>query len=182
MAKSKRSKVKLAHRAMRRAVMQPKFDAQLRKQATKVYSAIGLPMPTDQSANAAPMRARSHGGSELVSTFTPTPKAPTLNAVHGPLANRRGMQVEGEVVGFPIVGAGQRARTMSVPSKTRASSQRMDVDGHDVADDEYDRANAPYFYNRKYKFERNIRKRRRQPKLLSSHVQKGITMDIDASA
>lgn len=142
----------MAYRAMRRVVLQPRSDAKLQEQASKVYSAIGLPMPMDGSSKGN-MRKPHHGGSEIVTTFTPTPKGPTLNAVHGPLVNKNGMFIEGQVVGFPAIGSGARARTSSgVPDR---SEQKMDV-----SDDEYIQANTPYFYPRRYGKRRGIRKQR----------------------
>lgn len=173
MAKSKRSKVKMAYKAMRRAVMEPHHDAKLREQAGKVYDAIGLPMPEERSESAK-FKPRFHGGSELVSTFAPTPKGPKLNAVHGPLARDAGMQIPEQVVGFPIVGAAERARKSS---GRRAS---MDVD-----EEEDMQANTPYFYPRRSKKSGPIQKKRRDSKT-SNNVKnvkrKAKKMDTKISA
>lgn len=137
MAKSKRSKVKMAYKAMRRSVMEPKHDAKLRAQASTVYSAIGLPMP-EERAESERMTPRTHGGGELVSTFAPTPKGPTLNVVHGPKAAQDAcLRLTAPVVGFPIVGAGARARMRAeIPRKNS-----MEVD------EEYEALQErPYFY------------------------------------
>lgn len=132
----------MAYKAMRRAVMQPKHDAELRETATKVYRAIGLDLP-DERKSADYMKPRMHGGSELVSTFMPTPKGPKLNVVHGPNAvDESMMRLPREVVGLPIVGAGAWARMRAetpVPQKNK-----MDVDR------EFDEVDTrPYFYPRR---------------------------------
>lgn len=85
MAKSKRSKVKMAYKAMRRQVMERNMDEKLRQQAARTYAAIGLPLPPERTESQR-MPNRTHNGSILVSTFVPTPKGPKLNLVHGPLA------------------------------------------------------------------------------------------------
>lgn len=161
----------MANKAMRRAVMEPKLDAQLREQASKVYKAIGLEMPPERPEEAK-FRQRSHGGSEVVPTFTPTPEGPKLNAVHGPLAKRQGMVMEADVVGFPVVGAGQRARSI----RARDSTSRMDIQ-----DDEYTQANTPYFYPRREKKRGGVRKRRRAQKLNPS-TKIAAKMEIDNSS
>lgn len=170
MAKSKRSKVKMAHRAMRRAVMEPKLDQKLRERASKVYKAIGLEMPPERPEEAK-FRPRSYGGSEVVSTFTPTPDSLKLNSVHGPLANRRSTSIEVDVIGLPIAGAGKKARANS--GRKGGFSSRMDVD-----DEEYTQANTPYFYPRRRKEKGGIRKRRRESKLKAG-VVKAVAMEVD---
>lgn len=153
MAKSKRSKVKMAYKAMRRAVLETKHDADLREQASKVYKAIGLQMP-EERPESAKMPSRTHGGSELVSTFTPTPKGPKLNVVHGPNAvDESAMRLPKQVVGLPIVGAGARARMRAerpVPQKAK----QMDVDAGDFEKAE----ETPYFYPRRARKSGGIRK------------------------
>lgn len=158
MAKSKRSKVKMAYKAMRRAVMEPIFDAKLREQAGKVYKAIGIDLPEERSEEHK-MRPRSHGGSELVSTFVPTPDAPELNVVHGPLAYKNDMMaLTKEVIGFPMPGASARARMRAErPSERRRA---MDMD-----DEEYDEiTERPYFYPRRDRQGVGIKKKRRERK------------------
>lgn len=147
--------MKMANRAMRRSVLEPKLDAKIREQAAKVYKAIGLPMPPERKEEHK-FKPRMYGGSEVVSTFTPTPELPVLNTVHGPLANKKGLTLEGEVVSFPYVGAGERARTLSAASARRG--QKMEVD-----DDEYEQANTPYFYPRRDRKKSGIRKKRHGP-------------------
>lgn len=142
----------MAYKAMRRAVMQPKHDAELRETAAKVYGAIGLELPEERKSEDF-MKPRMHGGSELVSTFMPTPKAPTLNVVHGPNAvDDSMMRLPREVVGLPIVGAGARARMkaeMPVPQK-----RKMEVDG------EFEEVDTiPYFYPRRARKSGGILKR-----------------------
>lgn len=171
MAKSKRSKIKMAYKAMRRSVLETKHDAELREQAAKVYKAVGLPMPTER-AESARMPARSHGGSELVSTFTPTPKGPKLNVVHGPNAvDDAAMYIPREVVGFPIVGAGARAR-MRAEMPVRQKVKEMDVDAGEFEKIE----ERPYFYPRRARKSGGIRKGRRKNKgLRAVPVTKGKT-------
>lgn len=155
MAKSKRSKVKMAYKAMRRRVMEPGHDARLREQAAKVYGAIGLPLPEERT-EAETMREHSHGGSVLVTTFLPTEKGPKLNVVHGPLANQDPlMAASAPVVGLPIVGAGLEARMRSDhPSEpTDEDRERMDV-GALVSKSDLDKSGIdgkPYFYPRRAK-------------------------------
>lgn len=156
MAKSKRSKVKMAYRAMRRVVLQPRSDAKLQEQASKVYNAIGLPMPIDRDSSGNP-RLPHHGGSEIVTTFTPTPKGPKLNAVHGPLSEKKDIVEKSSVVGFPLSGSGTLARTSSGVSDR--SDQKMDI-----VDEEYIQANTPYFYPRRYGKRSGIRKNRHSGK------------------
>lgn len=160
----------MAHRAMRRAVMEPKLDEKLREQASKVYKAIGLEMPPERPEEAK-FRPRSYGGSEVVSTFTPTPESIKLNSVHGPLANRQTMAVEVDIIGPPVSGAGKRARINS--GRKHGFSSRMDID-----DEEYTQANTPYFYPRRRKDKGGVRKRRRETKLKASTV-KAVAMDIE---
>lgn len=175
MAKGKRSKVKMAYKAMRRAVMEPKHDAKLREQADKVYKAIGLPLPEERTKEQK-MTPRFHGGLELVSTFVPTPKGPVLNVVHGPLAQMDELlRLPKQVVGFPIVGAGARARMkaeMPVPQK------RMDMS---MDDDDEQPANTPYFYPRRSRKSGSIRKKRndnKRPRRMGR--KKG--MEVEASS
>lgn len=153
MAKSKRSKVKMAYRAMRRRVLEPAHDARLRTQAGKVYGAIGLALPGPRDA-ADGMRERSHGGSVLVTTFHPTEAGPKLNVVHGPLAGRD-VLLDGEapVVGLPVVGAGLEARMRAEhPQEEGAGGvERMEV-GKGAAGEEEEKAEErPYFYPRRAK-------------------------------
>lgn len=169
MAKSKRSKVKMAYRTMRRAALKSRLDEQQRKQASKVYDAIGLSMPPstrDSSDDIQPeLLTRSHNGSDIVSTFVPTPKGPSLNAVHGPLAQRRGMVVEAPLVGFPIVGAGVRAKhSMDVDSRKRREEQ-----GNEDDDDEEEE--VPNFYHRK-DYKRSALKRKKHIELAKKAMEK----------
>lgn len=158
MAKSKRSKVKMAYKAMRRRVMEPAHDQRLREQASKVYGAIGLPLP-DERTEAEGMRERSHGGSVLVTTFHPTEKGPKLNVVHGPLASRDPLlDAAAPVIGLPIVGAGLEARMRSDhPAEPEGDdADRMDTgrDGGKTSDgggDADDALSKPYFYPRRAK-------------------------------
>lgn len=152
MAKSKRSKVKMAYKAMRRSVLEEKHDAELREQAARVYKAVGLELPPERSP-AARMQPRMHGGTELVSTFVPTPKGPVLNVVHGPTAvDKTKMSIPKEVIGLPIVGAGARARVRSGSGK-----RAMDVEG------EFEEAERPFLYPRREKKRGGgIRKKRRK--------------------
>lgn len=155
MAKSKRSTVKMAYKAMRRSVMQPKFDAQLREQAGKVYKAIGLPMPEERKESEQ-MAPRTHGGSEIVTTFTPTPEGPVLNVVHGPNAQSSRLRLKPDVIGFPLDQAGAQARMRAeLPHSTLMQ-----------LDDEYELyQNRPYFYNRRQgKKSRGISKKERRDK------------------
>lgn len=159
MAKSRRSNVKMAHRAMRRRILQPKLDEKLREQAGKVYGAIGLPLPPPTES--AQPYTRSHNGSEIVSTFVPTPKGPELNKVHGPLANRSDVNEGAELVGFPIVGAGMRAKRMSAVAQRVEEDERvigMDTEGDGDLD-----PNEPYFYPR-HDLKKFVKKRRRGKK------------------
>lgn len=155
----------MAYKAMRRSVMEPHLDAKLREQAKKVYEAIGINMPEERSESEK-MPARCHGGGELISTFVPTPKGPKLNVVHGPRARQNeDMFLPEEIIGFPIVGAGARARRLSgkaVPQKPR----KMDVD-----DDTEDLDETPYFYPRRNRKSGSIRKKRGgRPKVLKQKV------------
>jgi hypothetical protein len=103
----------MAYKAMRRRMMEPAHDAHLRKQAGRVYSAIGLPLPEERSAEHV-MKERTHGGLTIVTTFYPTEPGPKLNVVHGPLALRDPLlQQSAPVVGLPIMGAGISARLRS---------------------------------------------------------------------
>lgn len=164
MAKSKRSKVKMAYKAMRRAIMQPKLDAELCEQAGRVYKAIGLPMP---DSNSDEFRTRRHGGSEIVTTFVPTPKGPALNAVHGPLANKRATSVERPSVGFPIAGSAKRARALA--SGSGRKDKEMDADRlHDGSS----APGVPYFYPRRDWKRRAIHKQRREGKLKEAKRKK----------
>lgn len=133
----------MAYKAMRRAVMEPKHDAELRETAGKVYRAIGLELPEERKENT--MQPRAHGGSELVSTFVPTPKGPKLNVVHGPNAvDNSMMQLPREVIGLPIVGAGAWARTRA----EMPASPDVDMD----IDKEFEEVDTkPYFYPRRVK-------------------------------
>lgn len=143
----------MAYKAMRRSVMEPKLDAKLRAQASKVYSAIGLRLPEERTESQR-MAPRFHGGSELVSTFTPTPKGPKLNVVHGPKAlDNDKLRLQAEVIGFPIVGAGARAR-MRAETPVRPKRSAMEIE-----DEEYDAvADTPYFYPRRARKSGAIRK------------------------
>ncbi|PXF40164.1 hypothetical protein BWQ96_10132 [Gracilariopsis chorda] len=148
----------MAYKAMRRSVMEPIHDAKLREQAEKVYKAIGMDLPGERSKEQK-MPPRSHGGFELVSTFVPTPDAPKLNVVHGPLAYKDDkMTLKKEVVGFPIPCAGAEARMRAeIPAARRRT---MDVD-----DEEYeDVTERPYFYPRRERQGVGIRKKRRERK------------------
>lgn len=144
----------MAYKAMRRAVMEPKHDAQLREKAGKVYKAIGIPLPEERTAEER-MQPRMHGGGELVSTFMLTPKGPNLNVVHGPNAvDDAMMRLPKDVIGFPIVGAGARARMRAehpVPQKKRMA---MEVEG-----EEFEGVDAkPYFYPRRARKSGGIKK------------------------
>ena len=153
----------MAYKAMRRSVMEPHLDAKLREQAKKVYDAIGLEMPEERSESEK-MPARNHGGGELVSTFVPTPKGPKLNVVHGPRARQNeDMFLPEEIIGFPIVGAGARARRLSGKAVSQ-KPRKMDVDdGNDIEN----MNETPYFYPRRDRKSGSIRKRRGgRPKVL----------------
>jgi hypothetical protein len=153
MAKSKRSKVKMAYKAMRRRVMEPEHDARLREQSAKVYQAIGLPLP-EERAEVDVMRERSHGGSVLVTTFHPTEKGPKLNVVHGPLANRDPLLLAAApVVGLPIVGAGLEARMRSdLPADPAEDDAEVMDDGALASPaDGYGYMGKPFFYPRRAK-------------------------------
>lgn len=160
----------MAHRAMRRAVMEPKLDRKLRERASKVYKAIGLELPPERPEEAK-FRTRSYGGSEVVTTFTPTPESLKLNSVHGPLADRQSTTVEADMIGLPVAGAGKQARVNS--GRKGGFSSRMDID-----DEEYTQANTPYFYPRRRKEKGGVRKRRRQSKLKVG-VAKVAAMELD---
>lgn len=156
MAKSKRSKVKMAYRAMRRRVLEPAHDARLRTQAGKVYGAIGLALPGERAA-ADGMRERSHGGSVLVTTFHPTEAGPALNVVHGPLAARDALlDAAAPVVGLPQAGAGLEAR-MRAEHPEEGGAEEMEVArgagaAGGAAGGEADAAEErPYFYPRRAK-------------------------------
>jgi hypothetical protein len=131
MAKSKRSKVKMAYKAMRRRVMEPANDTRLWTQAGKVYSAVGLPLPPERTPEDA-MPERAHGGGVIMTSFFPTEPGPKLNCVHGPLANQDPLlQVNAPVIGLPIVGAGMSAR---LRSETPVHSERSSTHVMDVGD------------------------------------------------
>jgi hypothetical protein len=131
MAKSKRSKVKMAYKAMRRRVLEPANDTRLRVQAGKVYSAVGLPLPPERTPKDA-MPERAHGGGIIMTTFFPTEPGPKLNCVHGPLANQDPLlQAHAPVIGLPIVGAGMSAR---LRSETPVHAERPSAHGMDVCD------------------------------------------------
>ncbi|CAN8066391.1 unnamed protein product [Agarophyton chilense] len=171
MAKSKRSKVKRAYKAMRRAVMEPIHDAKLRDQAEQVYDAIGLSLP-EQRTEEQKMRSRSHGGFELVSTFVPTPEAPKVNVVHGPLANTDArMRLKKNVVGFPIPGAAADARRRSKAPVATTSAMQVDEEYEQVAD-------RPYFYPRRERRGGGIKKRRRERKARNKSKTKGTNSAI----
>lgn len=149
MAKSKRSKVKMAYKAMRRQAMEKKTDAALRKTAAKVYSAVGLPLPPERTVEQR-MPSRTHDGAVLVTTFVPTPEPVKLNVVHGPLAEDAAVQkIPVPVIGLPQVGAGADARMEAeMPAEGREKVEK-------VAFEE-----RPYFYPRRRKTRDAIRKRR----------------------
>eukprot|EP00171_Calliarthron_tuberculosum_P011251 IDg11251t1 len=110
MAKSKRSKVKMAYKAMRRQAMEKKLDERQRKLAAKTYDAVGLPMPAERPVEAR-MPSRTHNGCVLVTTFVPTAPPPKRNIVHGPLARDSSKDIiPVPIIGFPIPGAGAVAR------------------------------------------------------------------------
>lgn len=168
----------MAYRTMRRAALQSRLDEQQRTQAARIYSAIGLPMPDNDSTKSEPI-TRSHNGSEIISTFLPTPKGPKLNTVHGPLANKEGLMMDAPVVGFPVVGAGQRAR------RAAGQAERMQVDEErnkhkqkdDVRVDE-----RPYFYPRRTYRDSAIRKQRKQKQIRAAEESKRLAhlqMDIE---
>lgn len=164
MAKSKRSKVKMAYKAMRRHVLEPDHDEKLRAQAAKVYSAIGLPLP-DERASGQGMAARNHGGAELVTTFHPTEEGPKLNIVHGPLAQAsEKLRAPVPVVGLPIVGAGLEARMRS----DHPQEEEEEVDGMDGSSEVREVTKGvmeerPYFYpKRARKGGSGVSKQRRQ--------------------
>lgn len=162
----------MAHRSMRRQVMESKFDSELREKAGKVYKAIGMELPPER-AHEQKMVSRSHGGFELVSTFVPTPEAPKLNVVHGPLANKGMMRLPKDVVGFPIIGSATRARKMA---HRTISQKSMDLDG----DDAEELANTPYFYPRRARKSGSITKRRRERP--QRRTSKSRPLEIEASA
>lgn len=127
--------------------MEPKLDAQLRTQAEKVYTAVGLEMPEERE-EAARFAPRVHGGCVLVSTFHPTPKGPELNRVHGPLAAEPD-SLDVPIVGFPMVGAGAEARMRAeIPAKI--ARRAMEVEGESDAGFE-DPENKLYFYPKRMK-------------------------------
>lgn len=144
----------MAYKAMRRAVMEPKHDAQLREKAAKVYEAIGLPLPEERTAEER-MKPRMHGGSELVSTFVLTAKGPKLNVVHGPnAADDPLMRIPKGIIGFPLVGAGARAKMRAELPVPQKRVRAMDVDG-----DEFEQVEAtPYFYPRRARKSGGIKK------------------------
>lgn len=86
MAKSKRSKVKLAYKAMRRQILQKNTDKKVRKIAARTYKQLDIALPPERTEEQR-MPSRTHNGMVLVSTFMPTAPQPILNIVHGPLAN-----------------------------------------------------------------------------------------------
>lgn len=154
MAKSKRSKVKMAYKAMRRQAMEKKFDENLRKKASKTYNAVGLPMPPERPTEAR-MPSRTHNGCVLVTTFVPTAPAPKRNIVHGPLARDSSKDnVPVPIIGFPIPGAGAVAR------------MEAETMGEEDDDERVKYVKRPYFYPRRRKSKDNIRKNRvsRHPK------------------
>lgn len=149
MAKSKRSKVKMAYKAMRRQALEKKTDEALRKTASKVYGAVGLPMPAERT-EAQRMPSRTHNGCVLVTTFVPTPEPVKLNVVHGPLAADAALQkIPVPVIGLPQVGAGSDARMQAeMPKEGREKVERVKFE------------ERPYFYPRRRKTKDAIRKRR----------------------
>lgn len=175
MGKSKRSKVKMAYKAMRRAVMEPKHDEQLREQAAKVYKAIGLPLPGERKEEEK-MKPRKHGGFELVSTFTATPELPKLNVVHGPLAKKNEkLELPRDVVGFPIVGAGAKARMRAeVPVPQKRSEMELDEEYEEVV-------NTPYFYPRRSRKSGSIQKKRRNKKQ-TKPMKKAARMEVETAS
>jgi hypothetical protein len=157
MAKSKRSKVKMAYKAMRRRVMEPANDKLLRRQAERVYSAVGLTMPEERS-NKDVMKERTHGGLTIVTNFHPTESGPKLNVVHGPLAQVDPLlQLAAPVIGLPMVGAGLTAHLKSDHPKVPSAVEKgaiMEVAGPAYSssalagDSIFDK---PYFYPRRTK-------------------------------
>lgn len=135
MAKSKRSKVKMAYKAMRRQSLQPKEDIKLRKVAAKNYRLAHLPLPSER-AKEQRMAPRTHNGMELVTLFTPTPVGPKLNLVHGPLAGKE----EDKDDDIPLIGI---ARPTLLPEKMDAEEKRADYN------------DRPYFYPRRRKDKRS---------------------------
>uniref|UniRef100_A0A7S1XDI5 Uncharacterized protein n=1 Tax=Compsopogon caeruleus TaxID=31354 RepID=A0A7S1XDI5_9RHOD len=86
MAKSIRSKVKRAFRAQRRRIMAPVIAAKDMRRARRLHAAAGFTQSRLVVEEASPPM---HGGTEVVSNFVPTPRGPSLNVVHGPLAGRK---------------------------------------------------------------------------------------------
>lgn len=158
----------MAYKAMRRAVMEPKHDAKLREKAEKIYSAIGIPMPGERSEEQQ-MKPRMHGGSELVSTFMPTPKGPKLNVVHGPNAvDDSLMRLPKQIIGFPIVGAGARARMRAEMPVKQKVVKAMEVDG-----DDFEGVDAkPYFYPRRARKSGGIKKGSKRKERVTKAIRK----------
>lgn len=154
MAKSKRSKVKMAYKAMRRQVMQKKHDEALRKLASTNYVKADLPLPPERTTEEA-MPSRTHNGCVLVSTFVPTPAGPKLNIVHGPLAEKKDEP---------------DAPMLQLAPPTRHERKRMDEESEPIA-----YSKQPYFYPRRRKGRDAIQKTR---KFSSRHAQtkESITM------
>lgn len=161
----------MAYKAMRRKVMQEKHDKQLRETAAKVYKVIGLELPPEEQVEQ--MEPRMHGGCELVTTFTPTPKGPKLNVVHGPNAvDNDMMYLPREVVGAPLLGAGFRAKVAAELGEEAG----MEVDA------EFDGVEArPYFYPRREKKKGGgIKKKRRKAKgLKGSRKGRKVAMETE---
>mmetsp|Transcript_8701 Transcript_8701/g.22893 ORF Transcript_8701/g.22893 Transcript_8701/m.22893 type:complete len:197 (-) Transcript_8701:256-846(-) len=90
MGKSIRSKVKRTFRGLKREILEPARTAQLEKISENLRVKAGVVKPASPDADADPaskLKApRQHGGFAPLTTFTPTPKGPKLNVVHGPLA------------------------------------------------------------------------------------------------
>lgn len=157
----------MAYKAMRRSIMETKHDAELRETASKVYKAIGLELPEERT-EAERMQPRMHGGCELVSTFVPTPKGPTLNVVHGPnAADDDLLRLPKQVVGLPIVGAAAGARMRAeLPS---AHGRKMEVD-----EDFSNVDTRPYFYPRRARQSGRIRKKVKRSEKQSAVRRRGV--------
>lgn len=135
----------MAYKAMRRQVLEPDRDEKLRAQAATIYSVIGLPLPDERSEGEG-MRARSHGGAELVTTFHPTEEGPKLNVVHGPLAGADDkLRAPLPVIGLPTIGAGLEAKMRS------DHVQEDEGEGMEVVEKAGKVEEKPYFYPKRAK-------------------------------
>lgn len=152
--------------------MEPDHDERLRKQASKVYTAIGLPMPADREPEDS-MAARHHGGAELVTTFHPTEEGPKLNVVHGPLATQDALLAAPvPVIGLSIVGAGLEARMRSDHPEPVEAMEIGDTTNKADREGSFEK---PYFYPKRAKkrgsgIVKQKRKTTRHPKNMSGVI------------